>query len=840
MNTWWKWIGASGPPSGSLDRWTIGFQTAPDGGWVLAGLVLAALAAWWTYHRSPHPLLVRRAMAGLRFLFLAGIILLLHQPSLTLTLLETGRRELILLVDDSASMRIRDRRTDPADVARAAMALGALPSEPGRLADGGKAKAGDFATLTRLDLARAALTNAENRILEQLEGDYAVTVEGFAGETRDDAPPPDGAPPAIPKAPTPVAGDSAAAALARLSGSGKSTALGEAVARLVAARRGQPVAGIVLVTDGANNSGMAPLEAAALAADAKIPLHAYGTGIAAPRDLAVVGVFADELVFIEDEVAVTARLRGGGMSGATVRAELKVDGQTMAAENVVLDAKGDGTARLVFKPKAAGDIELRVEVPVLADETVPENNARTARVRVIDKRIKVLWAEDAPRYEFKHLLPLLLRDKRLEMKIFLRQADPTLRGAEGSPLLEAFPATEAELAAFDVLMLGDVDPKAFTPQQTAAIARLVSDFGGGLIAIAGRNFMPGAWMSTPVGRVLPIESARAAAGAAQPSEKPIRLSLTAAGHNEPGLRLADSDAENARLWEAFAPVYWAVRVAGLKPGAQALLVDPGQDSGAGGMPVVATQTYGLGRSFFVGTDNTWRWRRNRGEAAWVRLWSGLIQRLALQRLLGETKRTQLTLDRLAYQSGDRVAVYARLYDKSLRPLQAGTVEGAFAPRDKSGKRAATPETPVVLNPVPDQPGVFRGEFPVVAEGAWQFYVKPDPAAGADFDVAPAAFELGDTALNAELLMEIAATGGGGFFREESLTSLPDRVRASLEKALASGGAGETAGRGAKATARGAAIETTAMIDLWSSPAFFALLLLPALIEWTVRRRLQLK
>jgi len=51
------------------------------------------------------------------------------------------------------------------------------------------------------------------------------------------------------------------------------------------------------------------------------------------------------------------------------------------------------------------------------------------------------------------------------------------------------------------------------------------------------------------------------------------------------------------------------------------------------MPVIAVQQYGLGQVMFIGTDNTWRWRKNAGDFYYTLIWGQISQRISIQRLL---------------------------------------------------------------------------------------------------------------------------------------------------------------------------------------------------------------
>jgi hypothetical protein len=302
-------------------------------------------------------------------------------------------------------------------------------------------------------------------------------------------------------------------------------------------------------------------------------------------------------------------------------------------------------------------------------------------------------------------------------------------------------------------------------------------------------------------------------------DKPIRMELTPRGARNGMLRLSDKEEESIRRWRELPPIYWAARVARAKPAAEALLVDADPAKAIRGekMPIVALQQYGLGQVIFVGTDNTWRWRRNKGDEFYITLWGQMIQRIAMPHLLG-SKRTQLSADKEQYGTGERVTIYARLYDTTYEPVTDATVKGYYTgAKDDATSRT---EREVILRPVPEQRGLYKGEFiaPPVA-GNYQFYVdKPgEPDVKLNFGVAESTIEFGDTAMNETLLRDVAAASGGDFFREETLYKLPDAIRLKTERV-------------------GWPVE----IELWSTKLFFFLALAVVTAEWILRKTAQLK
>jgi hypothetical protein len=215
---------------------------------------------------------------------------------------------------------------------------------------------------------------------------------------------------------------------------------------------------------------------------------------------------------------------------------------------------------------------------------------------------------------------------------------------------------------------------------------------------------------------------------------------------------------------------------------------------------------------FVGTDNTWRWRKNTGDADHQRLWGQMLERMALLHLLGGSKRTQLSMDRENYASGDRVTVYARLYSTNLEALTDPTVKGSFTTIAAGGAN-----TEITLRSLPDQPGMYRGEFIAPAAGSYRLKVDTDPNTPLNFAVTQQSLELGETALNRPLLEEMARETGGKFLREEDLYKLPETIKSTAQQQL-----------------------STMEVEFCYSPIFFMLIVGLLAIEWTMRKLVQLK
>lgn len=792
-------LGAKVPAAQQIADWTLSFRYANWGLVFLAGLALTA-AAIWLYRRSPTgtPTAGAYGLATLRTIFFVLLLLLAMQPILELAVESKVRQTLVVLVDDSASMGIQDQRTSDPDRKRAALALGWLDAAGGL----GQPWPGSTPTRavnpSRLEMLRGPLVTG---LLTRLTDQYDLQGYRF-GATVEELP----------------ATNQVGAWWEMLRADQPVTALGDAVREVLRRQRGQSLAGILVISDGAHNAGSLPVAAAQLARQEGRALYCYGVGITSPKDLQVANLFSEDVAFVNEDLAVVVRVRAPGLTGERARLQVRLGERVVAQKELVLESEGEQGVELTIRPETTGEFELTASLEPRADELIHENNTLSKKLRVVDTRIKVLLIEQAPRWEYRYLQAMLARDRRVELRVLLFEADPGLAQAPNSPYLPAFPKSKEELYRHDVIVLGDVDPRLLAGTPLEWLRDYVAQFGGALVMVAGPRFAPSAYAGTPLSAALPVEVEKLAPLSRDevPADQPIRLELTATGKESPMLQLADTAAASLQVWRELPPVYWVARVGSVRPAAEVLVTaTESRPGGRSRLPVLVIQRYGLGQTLFVGTDSTWRWRKNVGDRYFTRLWGQIIQRMSLARLLGEAKRTQLTSDRQSYQTGDKVTVYARLYSATYEPINEPLLKGRFR---ESGRGAGNgPEREVTLRPLPGQPGMYRGEFVAPAPGAYQFFMDRDPETKLDFAVTAARFEFGQTEMNEPLLRELAALSGGAFLREEDLHRLPSLL-------------------GQKAETVRASFE----VEVWSSPLVFTLLVLVAAVEWWLRKRLQLK
>ncbi|CAN5721254.1 hypothetical protein BH09VER1_BH09VER1_34770 [soil metagenome] len=783
-------------------------------GWASFLTLLLGLAIWWMYCWGA-PALSRRQrsiLTALRIVLVAVFLFLLVKPVVLLTLNEPVRERLLVLLDTTQSMEIKDRRVANEDLVRAAIAAGLL-SPTAKVDSALPAGIDAWREASRDKLLQALAANEKLNLWPRLQEKADLDFVRFGRDVKKlDAM---GAVPG-----EPVSLNEATSFFSRLKFTEDATALGDSLRQILDENRGQPIAGIFVITDGANNTGTPPAEVAALAKQDGIPLFLYGTGIVGPKDIVVHDVTGPRGAFIKERAEFTVRVRASGYNGHPAVIQLRADGKVVDQQEVKLNADGDTEYRLGYEPQEKAEVKIEASIAPVEGESSVENNVATTKVRVLDNKVKVLYIEQEPRWDFRYLLSTLQRDRSLSVKSVLIDGGADLADEPDSPFLKEFPKDRAELVSNEIIILGDVDPQALGEANMKLISEWVSDLGGGLIFLAGPKQNPFHYAGTPLEPLLPVTLGTnlTEEQQAERSRDPITLKLTTTGEYSPLLRLADENLDNRQIWNSFPGVRWTARVAGARPTAQVFLVDTNPDHATNGepMPVIAQQTYGQGSVMYFGFDETYRWRSKIGEKYYSKIWNQIIQNFSLDRQLGASTRTQIKVDRPEYLVGDKVVISGKLFTQSFSPVKEATVPGTliFTGTD-SGAKEESSELRLVA--VADQPGGYHAEFTALKPGQYRFSTLMDPKAILKFSVASPRVELAETAMDASLLQSMADASGGKFLREENLNGLPDLI-----------------------SSRGATVPTFKKRELFYSPWWMVLLVTLACTEWLLRRLWQLK
>ncbi len=522
---------------------------------------------------------------------------------------------------------------------------------------------------------------------------------------------------------------------------GTATELGSAIQHIVNKERGGPIAGIVVVTDGRNNSGIQPARAIAAASNAGIPIYPIGIGSTlTPKNVLVSDIQVPPKVFPSDKFLVKGMIKSFGMAGKTVRVQLvSVDEKETEAETVEEETNvrllEDGQATMVefnVSRQDQGKRRYIVRTDSVEGDLDPRDNQRAAIVEIVERQTKVLLMAGGPSREFRFLRNQLHRDRDVMLHVWLQSAK---EGAdqESDELFHSFPQTRDGLFLYDCIIAFDPDWRDLTKEQSELLERWVAEQAGGLVVIAGPVNTP-EWTRRPRGdesidlirRLYPVSFY--SQGTAQlklgrfGGDKPFPLDFSRPGRASEFLWLGDSATDSQENWGRFEGVFGYYAVNEPKPGADILanFADP-TTAVDEQLPIyLASHFYGAGRVFFQASGEMWRIRRLEVEH-FQQYYTKLIRWVSQGRLLRDSTRGVLLTDRERCWMGDEVVIQAILRDPQDQPLMMPQVTATVLRPDGSSQRI---ELKSNKNAV--RQGTFSGQFTAGSEGDYRVSL-PIPA-----------------------------------------------------------------------------------------------------------------
>ena len=343
------------------------------------------------------------------------------------------------------------------------------------------------------------------------------------------------------------------------------------------------------------------------------------------RDIELTELLVDDVVFVDDAVRFQAKLLARGFAGEKVTVRLKElepgshDPKTAhEIDSTEVDVPSKGQPRrveLVYHPKTTGERTFILESDRSAArrELQTEEQSKIERAITVRKeKLKVLYVDTEPRYEFRYLKNYLERDETIDLKIVLLSSDPAY-SQEDRSALATFPASKDDLFAYDVVLFGDADTSFMSQSQMQNLVEFVTEKGGGVLFVAGELFNPLSYRGTPLELLLPIELADARnPTAVGTSVSAFRPELTLEGRSSPIFRFGDNEAASMQIWERLPELLWYFRRSRVEASGGSFWPNTRRPPGPRSkLPLLLYHFVGAGKGMFHAFDDTWRWRLSR-------------------------------------------------------------------------------------------------------------------------------------------------------------------------------------------------------------------------------------
>jgi len=739
----------------------------PVGAAVIAGGVLLIGGIVWLLYKKTTiavPPRLKVLLIVFRSVALTVIGLCLLQPMITSSKLAPQQGELAVIVDNSRSMTIRDARD-------------------------GRSR-GE---------AAVDLLFGQSGLLERLQHDFHLRIFPMTGGGRSISSPQD------------------------MTFEASRTQLADGLQQVAQILQGLPLAGLILLSDGADNGRQDPMDEVRNLKTRDIPVFTVGVGRPViTRDREIIRVTSARTVLEGAIFEVNATVRSRGYDQREFEILIEEGGKVVASRTVKPGPEGAAQRySLELTPEGEGPRVYTVRIPEEPDEIIAANNRRTLLINQANDRADILYIEGHPRNEYKFIRRAMEGDKTVRLVSYLRTGPHKfLRQGIESPqeLADGYPREKEDLYRFSAIIFGDVAKDFFSADQLEMTREFVSERGGGLLMLGGTTALDESYTDTPISEILPVrllpaaqlpqqlrgDNGRLAAG------QKFTLQLTPEGEQAALMHLGTTDEINRQLWEKM-PQLEGINVTGsAKPGATVLAEHSRLSFRGKPLPVIAYQRYGRGRTMVITTATTWRWQMllPHDDLSHERFWRQVLRWLAA----AAPSQVELSLNQDAYAAGEQVRVRASVVDRTYAP-----VSDAVVWLKVTGPGGDIRDIP--LQWAIEEDGIYTGSFPAGSEGVHQIEAAATLSSGevaqaaTGFLVAESNAEYIDAGADVGLLQKIAVESNGRFYTETDAEQLADDLKR-----------------------RQKTVTVEIHQDIWDIPLVLLTLFILLTVEWWIRRR----
>jgi uncharacterized membrane protein len=738
--------------------------------WMLgAGVVAVALAlGWMVWRRSQgsHRIGAIRAAAVwlLQTAMAALLLFLLWHPALSIATLKPQQNIVAVVMDDSASMAVAD--------------------------EGGS---------SRKDRALSVLNSG---LLNDLQSKFQVRMYKMSDHLER------------------VEKEEQITAAAPV------THIGDSLKQVAEDAASLPIGAVVLLSDGADNSGGIDLETISEIRRQRIPVHTIGFGREKmAHDIEITDVELDQRALPDSRLAATVHLHQNGYAGQKVRVNIRESGKTLASQEITLKADGvEQVEQVLFNVGPAGVKTVETSIDPLPNEENAKNNHLTRLINVDKRTPRILFFDGEPRWEFKFLKRAVEDDRNIDLFTMVRTTENKIYRQGNCPdqnkptaeseckfLEDGFPTRVEDLFGFDGLILGSVDAPYLKPQQQDLIRQFVDRRGGGLLFLGGKDSLAdGGWAQSQLRDLLPTTLPAVEKGKKTFFRVGADVELTKPGTESLITRIEEDPKKNVERWKKLPYIMNFQDPGQAKPGATILANAIPREGGGGRVPLLIIQPFGRGRTAIFATGGSWRWQMLQpvSDMSHETFYRQLLRWLVSdtpRRVVGSTPR-QL----LADETG--VKLRAEVRDTTYLPAGDATVEAHI-----TGPGGITAS--VDMRPEPLEQGVYSGEWTTPEPGSYLVDIEAKHGAedlGHDmltFRREDGVAENFHVEQNKELLEKLSSETGGRYYKPGDASRLGKDINYSE-----------------------AGITVRETRDLWDMPAIFLAIVLLRTAEWLLRRK----
>lgn len=611
--------------------------------------------------------------------------------------------------------------------------------------------------------------------------------------------------------------------LDQVTAQGSATHIGDSLKQVVDDAASLPIGAVVLLSDGADNSGGIDLDTISEIRRQRIPVHTIGFGKEKlAHDIEITDAEVPARALPDSRLAAMVHLHQHGYAGQKVHINIKEGGKLLASQEVTLKADGvEQVEQVLFSAGPVGVKVVQVSIDPQTSEENVKNNSITELVSVDDRKPRILYFEGEPRWEFKFLRRAVEDDKTIRLTTDLRTTQDKMYRQlltdqdPNTELVDGFPSKVQELFQYEGLILGSVDQAYLKPEQQMLIHEFVDRRGGGLLLLGGKDSLAdGGYSKSGLNDLLPVVLPETKAKTYVIDAADVEL--TKEGRESLITRLEEDPDKNVERWKKL-PYLMNFQDPGTpKPGATVLVNSIPKGGGGRKLPLLITQPFGLGRTAIFATAGSWRWQMLQPVADMTH---EMFYRQLLRWLVNNTpKRVTGSTPHAVISDTGSIKIRAEVRDTTYLPAGDANVQAHILGPDGVSEM-------VDLHPEPLELGLYSADWTAPKEGSYTAEISAKRGTSG----ATASEDLGSDTIsfrredgvaehfhveqNRELLEKLSSETGGRYYRPDEAGKLAKDITYSE-----------------------AGITVRETRDLWDMPVIFLMIAGLRAAEWMVRRK----
>ncbi|MGV3486176.1 MAG: hypothetical protein ACO1RT_17290 [Planctomycetaceae bacterium] len=503
----------------------------------------------------------------------------------------------------------------------------------------------------------------------------------------------------------------------------KQTNLTAAFQHLDQMHRDQPIAATFVLSDVAHNDTEARKPADVATQLGSVPVYMVPIGNELRlRDIDLISVSAPTVAMRNDDVVMEAHLGIYQCQGERCTVQLLRDGEVVDFRNLLVESNTE-TRSVQFQQRVPeiGTAAFQIAVQPLSGEMTTENNFDEIEINVTRSEIKVLLADEMPRWEYRYLAQLFRRDPKIQLDEMLFR--PRLIATGQRQATKTFPVTIDEWDHYDVVILGDLAVEHLPTASQESLLQYLRARSGSLIMIAGQLAMPHAYVDHPLESIVPV---RPIEPALEAQGVQFAFQVTEAGKSHAALMIGETEQATRSAWafvNQFSPLDQVSRWRTPVPSAQSLIsVVPRNQTLDESDPRLTASSFlcwqpvGRGRIIYFSGADTYRLRFLRGDRLHYRLWGQLMRWAIASDLAAGSQLVRIRTAKSLYETDQPVDVEVILLNPDGDPvINEQPDPQTLHLRLTVGEQHRT----VPMAPIAERPGHYRADIRELPPGVYQ-------------------------------------------------------------------------------------------------------------------------